>query len=441
MASFLSETIEAELKMRGATLPGRAGGLRLRGGDGLRRNGNSGSNGGRALRLQGWMAVLRPLGRARLPVVDNMERDFRGPRQLTHGAGVTLGEVAEDGMPEENEETITMGAPTRSQIPEFSAEDDKEGLKARGYLRKIEAWRRVTRLKPTKQALMLYNSLTGKAWRDAEDLDLAALDCENGVENFKSWVMEKYLDKEVVKVGEYLTEFFKTLKKAAGQDIREFNTEFDRQLSKLKEVGCVLPDTCVAWLYLDKLRLDNVAELSLLSSTGNLYQLQRLREAAVIQDRGNRRLWETSRHVEREKTDKERFQKSFTKKAYVTMHEENGGEVEHDEEEGDDVFPEDEEPTDSDEETKVAYVAFQNAKAKYQSALRARGTTAAKDDRIKLAKARSYCSVCKQKGHWHKDPECPANKKGATGGGPHGTHIVFFPQSWARSRTAHVRGF
>ena len=120
------------------------------------------------------------------------------------------------------------GGTDKIAVPEFSGEDDKDGIKARGYLRKIEAWRRVTRLRPAKQALMLYNSLTGRAWRDAEELDLGTLDKEDGVETFKVWIMEKYLDKEVVKVGKYLTEFFKTLKRGYQQDIREFNTEFDR---------------------------------------------------------------------------------------------------------------------------------------------------------------------------------------------------------------------
>lgn len=75
---------------------------------------------------------------------------------------------------------------------------------------------------------------------------MVELDCEGGVEHFKAWITEKYLDKEVVKVGEYLTEFCKQLRKGYQQDICEFNTEFNRRVSKLREVGCFLPDICVA---------------------------------------------------------------------------------------------------------------------------------------------------------------------------------------------------
>ena len=68
-------------------------------------------------------------------------------------------------------------------------------------MKKIEAWRRVTRLKANKQALVLYNNLTGKAWRDAEGLDLSALDDPYGVDRYVAWITQRYLDKEVVKAG------------------------------------------------------------------------------------------------------------------------------------------------------------------------------------------------------------------------------------------------
>ena len=259
---------------------------------------------------------------------------------------------------------------------------------------------------------MLYNHLTGRAWRDAEELDLGALDAEDGVQIFTRWIEAKYLDKEVVKVGKSMSEFFKVLKKGSGQDIREFNQEFDRQTSRLREVGCNLPDLCLAWWYLDKLRLDNTSELSLLSSTGNTYELAKLQEAAIIQDRMNRRLWE--------RRDYPKKQQALVTEVY-----------DQDDDDGDDASDcEEEIPVPSDEETQQAYVAFQNAKSKYRAALRARGTNAGEkgmssEDRLKAAKARSYCSACKQRGHWHKDAICPLNK-GNDVKAAHTTHVVFF---------------
>ena len=74
----------------------------------------------------------------------------------------------------------------------------------------------------------------------------------------------------------------------------------------------------------------------------------------------------------------------------------------------------------SDEETQEADATYQNAKSKYHSLLKSRGTVkdVSKEERIKQGKARSYCSACKLRGHWHRDPECPHNKGSKNGGQP-----------------------
>ena len=327
-----------------------------------------------------------------------------------------------------------VGGSDKIAVPEFTGEEDKEGVLARGYLRKVSAWQRMTRLRPAKRALALYNNLSGRAWRDAEELDLARLDAEDGVQVFTTWVSEKYLDKEVVKVGRCMSEFFKMLRKTYNQDIREFNQEYDRQLSRLREVGCSLPDVCQAWWYLDKLRLDNGAELSLLSSTGNQYSLAKLQEAAIIQDRMNRRLWEAKRG------DKDR--RGQQQQALVAENDET-----YETEQEDVTDAEEEILSEGDPEAHEALVAFQNAKSKYKAFVRARGTVTSgssglsKEERIKQAKARSYCSVCKRRGHWHRDPECPANK-GKPGSTPstQTSHVCEIYVAVEKTETAEIYG-
>ena len=244
----------------------------------------------------------------------------------------------------------TGGTSDKIVVPEFTGEEDREGTKARSYLRKIEAWKRVTRLKPNKQALVLYNGLSGKAWRDAEDLDVSQLDHPQGVERFVFWITQRYLDKEVVKAGKYMSGFFKHFKRSQNQDIRDFNSEFDRHLSKLREVGCQLPGTCSSWWYVDKLRLDNTTELSLLSSVNNQYDLVNLQEAAVVQDRMNRRLWETSHKSDVKGNLHRRSQQALCTEL---------DEAPADDEEMDDSEPYDEEDgfTEDDPETHEAYMS------------------------------------------------------------------------------------
>ena len=33
------------------------------------------------------------------------------------------------------------------------------------------------------------------------------------------------------------------------------------------------------------------------------------------------------------------------------------------------------------------------------------------EEKLRQAKARSYCAACKRRGHWHRDPECPLRGK------------------------------
>ena len=83
-----------------------------------------------------------------------------------------------------------------------------------------------------------------------------------------------------MKVARTMSEFFKAFKKTSGQEIRDFNQQFDLHIGRLREIGCQLPEICVAWWYVDTLRLDNPAELNLLSSTNNDRNLEKLHEAA-----------------------------------------------------------------------------------------------------------------------------------------------------------------
>ena len=69
-----------------------------------------------------------------------------------------------------------------------------------------------------------------------------------------SWLRNRYLDLEVTRIGKALSEMFRKLRRKAGQSIRDYNAEYDRLHARLKEVGCMLPEECAAWLYVDSCR-------------------------------------------------------------------------------------------------------------------------------------------------------------------------------------------
>ena len=292
----------------------------------------------------------------------------------------------------------------RLTVPSFNGQDDGDevGTTARSYLRQVEAWRRMTRLPAAQQGLVLYQNLSGKAWVAAEELNVDKLSAGTGVQYLVKWISGRYLDLEITRIGKAFSEFFRRLRRRPGQSIREYNAEYDRLHARLREVGCCLPEDCAAWLYVDRLQLEESAELNLLASVGNAYSLHKLQKAAVIQDRGLRKPWEGSGG---------RGKKAHT--AHFTGHDEGDSTESDTKDDEDEGIPED---------VAQAYVTYQSAKQKYKDQQRARGyvggdngnSTEGRDEKLRAMKAKSFCSGCGRRGHWHKDAECPKNKTGTS---------------------------
>ncbi|CAE7236343.1 Faim2, partial [Symbiodinium sp. KB8] len=270
------------------------------------------------------------------------------------------------------------GISEKTRVPVFAAEDvgEKLGSSARSYIRQIDAWSKLTRTPRDRQALLLYQNLQGRAWIEA-------------------WIMERYQEVEIGKIGEALNGFFKKLRRGPQQSIREFNGLFDRSYARLLEVDCKLPETARAWAYLNALGLTQAEELSILAVTN------KLQRAAVLHEKSLRKTWDRDRMKpwERDQGHKPN-----------TVH--NADRID----EGDEDHDSQEElpfAQDDDEGVHV-YEAYMTAKMQYKDALKARGLDQealrkATEDKIALAKSKSYCSACKQCGHWHKDPQCPLN--------------------------------
>ena len=312
----------------------------------------------------------------------------------------------------------------RLTVPTFSAEDtDDLGNSARSYLRQIEVWRRITRLPTSQLGLVLYQHLQGKAWIAAEELSVSRLSTPEGLGYFTSWISARFLDLEVARIGKAFSDFFRKLRRKPSQTVREYNTEYDRLHGRLSEVGCVLPEECAAWLYLDRLQLEEAQELNLLASVGNRYSLHHLQHAAVLHDRGQRKPWESGNPKGR--------RPNF---AHLTNHETDEDE---DYENNDLEIP---------QEVAEALMTYQSAKEKYRSQQRARGSTEVdknakgedhsggdlrggsgggdREAKVRAMKARSFCGGCGRRGHWHKDDECPLNKGGGAPKGDHGAKNV-----------------
>ena len=236
--------------------------------------------------------------------------------------------------------------------------------------------------------------------------------------------------------------------------MREFNVEFERLVLRLREVRCELPPLVKAWLYVDKLRLSENEELALLASVGNEYDVRRLQQAAMIQDSSLRRGFGGGPGQHAGGGGDKRWQGGrFNKHSvHLTTHEEEVLSSDSDE-------PNDRGDGEQDlveegvaEAAHTAYMAYQGAKAKYREAVKGRGVDLGEmkkrnEERLRLAKQRSYCSACKRRGHWHRDPECPLGDAGKNGGAAashepsshqvnmvHNVHSSFVASDLSRSR-------
>ena len=295
--------------------------------------------------------------------------------------------------------------------------DDDLGASARSYLRQVAAWMKMTRSPKSKQGLILYQHLTGKAWVEAEGLDIERLASEQGVEYYLEWVRDRYLDVQVTQVGRSLSEFFRKLRKRPGQSIRDYVGEYDRAHARLIECGCRLPDLAAAWVFVDRMGLEESAELNLLASVGNVYDLKRLQQAAIVQDRALRKPWESQRTSTTARNDDKGKREWWGRK---TPHSALlAGVDEGEEDDGRSTIVGDNEseavPEGIAEELYNAYMTCESAKLKYRDQLKMRGTNseALKEvaaERLRAAKQKSFCAGCRRRGHWHRDAECPLNQ-------------------------------
>ena len=339
--------------------------------------------------------------------------DSRTPPTTRPGTTATpCGQGDESGGPcltawNEDGNQVKGGLSERMAVPTFNAEGsgDALGLSARSYLRQLDAWCKVTRAPASQRALLLYQSLGGRAWVEAEELNVDDLGTDAGVSILKAWIQERYQEVEVSKIAEALTQFFRKLRRQPSQTVREFNSAFDRAYARLIEIDCKLPEVAKAWVYLSALNLTNSEELSLLASVNNEYVVSKLQKAATLHEKSLQTPWRKWHHTPGGSGDR----RSGPRGTYMTEIAEEGDEEYPD---GETILPEEEAA-----ELHEAFMAQEAAKNRYKE-MRSRGYGNSQDnkddaktaaERLQQAKARSYCAGCKRRGHWHRDPECPLN--------------------------------
>ncbi|CAE8738251.1 unnamed protein product, partial [Polarella glacialis] len=369
----------------------------------------------------------------------------------------------------------------RVNAPEFDGivEDTGKGDGVRNYLRRLEIWEELTTVPKKKQATVLFYKLRGRAWTDAETLDIKELQKDHGMDIYKAWVRQKYRDLEITTIGDNMKEFFRNLHLKKGQSVREFNNEFGRLWKKLSGMGCGLPALALAWYYLYKLMITDQQEATLLSSVGNGYDLEKLQKAALTQIRigcGRRGRYDDEKEKKRKgyhghykggRRVKNKFQPRKSNWKDGRNEQRNVNMTDQPAEESGSSYSDETSSSDADSDIgeieedaaateHEAYVTMQTAKMKLRDAKNLRGFRGGGkgggkgdkdyqkkiDERLQKAKEQSLCSRCKQKGHWHKDDVCPLNGgSGAAGAGSskprhshYTTHVAFMADNFGNER-------
>ncbi|OLQ08605.1 hypothetical protein AK812_SmicGene7866 [Symbiodinium microadriaticum] len=202
-----------------------------------------------------------------------------------------------------------------------------------------------------------------------------ALSGPEGLEVFKAWIQERYLEVEVGKIADALTTFFRRLKRRPSQSVREFNSMFDRAYSRLLEIDCKLPEVAKAWAYMSALGLTNSEELSLLASVNNEYHTGRLQKAAVLHEKSLRPAWQPRRSF-----DPKDSKANGVRGAFLTGIEEDDEDLEQSAEGSGDLLV----PEEAAQELHEAFVAQESAKARFREVAKASQdahvTTSSRDD-------------------------------------------------------------
>ena len=230
--------------------------------------------------------------------------------------------------------------------------------------------------------------------------------------------------------------FLQSPQKEASQSVREYLSEFDRAHARLNEVGCSLPDVAAAWVFVDRMGLDEQAELNLLASVGNVYDLQQLQKAAIVHDRSLRKPWEGPKP---EHSPRREWVPRRNQTAHITEHDpEDEAFFDQGAGESDDVVPEEVAA-----EYYESFMTHESAKQRYKETLKLRGSDPdslrrLSEERLQAAKARSYCAGCRRRGHWHKDACCPLNKSAANAGIPKDANTTAAPPSSMKPGSYHA---
>ena len=163
-------------------------------------------------------------------------------------------------------------------IPEW----DGKVMPRVNYFRKIDLWCETTGVPVEERAIRLLGKLTGEAFEKLDNVEPADLRRTDCIEYFKKLIDDAYEPIEDFRTGRVMDEFLDDFKRQNGQEIVDYNREWDKESKKAEKVAGELAKTWKAHLYVKKMRLTPELVSRLLSAAHGTWEVEPLKKAALI---------------------------------------------------------------------------------------------------------------------------------------------------------------
>ena len=316
------------------------------------------------------------------------------------------------------------------------------------YLRLVEIWRSHTRTNLTRQGPKMLGRLTGDAFEKTELVDPSILKTEEGAQTLINYLKDKYEPIEHRKVGKIMDDFMFSFDRKYEEEIQDYDTRFDKELSRAEAAAGQLSPMWKAHLYLKKMKLGPEKESLVLTGALGKYTIPALRAAALSvfpsmssfrRDRnpaphgGSHGGYQARGKFQRKgfrpgQKKPHRAHEAHVEERSESSDQDMDGSPLFEDEEGDDDEASEGEEVDlpeelrlADEETKAYMTQAKKQRADVEKARgfyrkgSGKGGGKGKDatertEYLKKLKARLPCAVCGALGHWKDDPECPKRK-------------------------------
>ena len=177
-------------------------------------------------------------------------------------------------------EKATLGKDERSYIPRF----DNTMTGYREWRKRILlfARRQAIQGRANETGLSVLSILEGASWRQCEDLDLDALEKDDGLKSILQRLDAQWQYDDRVEMPDAFEKYFYKTQRRVGQSLLEFCTEHQQSLRELQKYKISLPEQVAGWLLLRKAGLSKDQQQMIYTQAGTDMSLNNIEKSMYM---------------------------------------------------------------------------------------------------------------------------------------------------------------